>query len=106
MNEEKYQQLVPEAARLVAQTDVEPNSQPKVPQTEGKTLEEYYKQLGEDIKNTENKTLMPVKDRDLNADWVQKENATIMETKEDRRNGEKPVQQIKNKPNGGMQGLE
>ena len=99
MNEDKYEELIPEAARLVAQTGVEAEPESKAPASDAPTLEEYYKNSGVELKDRDNRQgLVPVKDRDLNIEGG--------EVLEDKKMGDKPVQQIIDQKTGYKVGID
>ena len=57
---------------------------PKQPEEPEKlTLEEYYRQKGVEVGGSQPRE--PVKKGEINAEWIKKENLTVLETKEDKR---------------------
>ncbi len=68
------------------------------------TLEEYYKSKGVEITNTFEKKA-PVKKGEINAEWIKKEKLTVLDTREEKKHGERNSQNIV-KFNSGRAGLD
>lgn len=66
--------------------------EPKVPEPEKPTLEEYYKSKGIDLAyNPQSKA--PVKKGEVDAEWIKKEKLTVVATKEELKNQERNTEQ-------------
>lgn len=57
------------------------------------TLEEYYKSKGVEVSNVYEKKAVS-KRADLNAEWIKKEKLTVLESKEDKKLGERSGQNV------------
>lgn len=57
------------------------------------TLQEYYESKGIDISEV-NAKKEPVKKGEINAEWIKKEKLTVMETKEDKKQGSRNKIQV------------
>lgn len=57
------------------------------------TLQEYYESKGISLEEG-NQKKAPVKKGDVNAEWIKKEKLTVLETKEDKKHGERNKVQV------------